>query len=69
MNDQDNQFPNKIIESNGFIVAGLTAIFSLGLFYSENQSFFGSLFAALIAAGLIWVTYIILRIFFLALKK
>jgi hypothetical protein len=58
----------KIIEPIGFIVAAATALFSLLLFYSDTSSFWGSLFAALIASGLTWISYIILRWILLAVR-
>lgn len=62
-------FDSKIIEPIGFIVAVLTLVFSFFLFYSENGVLFGSLGAAAMAAGLTWVSYVILRIFLLALRR
>lgn len=62
-------FKDKIIEPTGFIVAIATAIFSLILFYSQTQMFFGSVMAALIASALCWVTYIILRWVILAFRE
>lgn len=60
---------NKIVDSTGFIVAGISGIFSLLLFYRNTDSFWGSLGAAIIAAGLIWLSYVIMRLLVLALKK
>lgn len=60
---------DKVIEPIGYIVAACTLLFSLILFYSDNGMFLDSLMAALIASGLAWVTYIILRWAVLAARK
>lgn len=60
---------NKLIEPIGFIVAAVTLIFSLILFYSDTKSFLGSLAAASMAAGLNWLTYIVLRLILLTMRK
>lgn len=62
-------FRDNIIEPIGFIVAGATFLFSLILFYSDTKVFWGSFAAALIAAGLFWATYVLLRVFFLAIRR
>ena len=64
----DNANRDKVIEPIGFIVAGVTFLFSLILFYTDNSMFFGSLFAAIISSALIWITYIILRWVLLACR-
>lgn len=53
----------------GMIIAGSTLIFSLILFFLQNGEFFGSLAAALLATGLVWITYIILAWVFYAAHK
>ena len=58
----------KIIEPIGYIIAAATLIFSLILFYSDTGQFLGSLGAAILAAGLVWVSYVITRMLWLALK-
>lgn len=62
-------YKSTIIEPIGFILAGITLVFSLFLFYSDTTQFMGSLMAALLAAALVWVTYIILRWVLLAIRK
>ena len=62
-------FSDKIFEPIGVIVAAATFLFSLILFYTDTATFWGSVFAALLAGGLTWVTYVILRIFYLAVKR
>lgn len=60
---------NKIFEPIGYAVAAASFLFSLVVFYRDNAAFMGSFAAALLAAGLIWVSYIIIRIFILAFKS
>jgi len=62
-------FRNNIIEPIGFIVTAVTLLFSFILFYSDNGQFLGSVYAALIAAGLAWVSYIMLRWMWLAMRE
>ena len=61
-------FQNKLFEPTGFIIAAASFLFSLILFYRDNNSFFGSAFAALMAAALFWATYILLRLIILAFR-
>lgn len=65
----ENMNNDKIIEPIGFIAAFVTFIFSLILFYTDNSMFLGSLAAAVMASGLAWSTYIILRWVLLAFRK
>ncbi|MEI8124251.1 MAG: hypothetical protein WCG42_00670 [Parachlamydiaceae bacterium] len=62
-------FQNRIIEPFGFIFAAATFLFSLYLFYTDTSTFWGSFAAALMAAGLLWMMYVILRIVFLTFKR
>jgi hypothetical protein len=62
-------FRDKVIEPIGFVVAVATGLFSFILFYSDNGQFLGSLFAALMAAGLTWISYVILRWILLAIRE
>lgn len=59
----------KYFEPIGYAVAVGTFFFSLLIFYRDNAAFLGSLAAALMAAGLVWATYIVIRIFILALNS
>lgn len=60
---------DKIIEPIGYIVAGVTFLISLILFYIDTTMFAGSLFAALISSALAWATYIVLRWALLAFRE
>lgn len=59
----------KLFEPTGYILAGASFLFSLILFYNDTDAFLGSVAAALLAAGLFWISYIILRFFILAFKS
>ncbi len=58
-----------LIDRFSFVVAIITLIFGLILFFSQTGEFIGSLSAALLAAGLAWVSYIFLRWLVLALHR
>lgn len=58
----------KIIDRTSYIIAAATFLFSLILFYTDNGMFLGSLGAALLAAGLAWMTFVILKLLWLALR-
>lgn len=62
-------FRDKLFEPTGVIIAAATLIFSLILFYNDTNIFLGSLFAALLASGLTWMTYVILRLVLLAFRR
>ena len=59
----------KIFEPIGYAIAAISFVFSVLFFYRDNAAFMGSVAAALMAAGLIWVSYIIIRVFVLAIKR
>jgi hypothetical protein len=59
----------RIIEPKGFILTAITGLFSLLLFYSQTRAFWGSLMAALMAAGLAWMTYLMLRLLLLTFRE
>lgn len=60
---------NKIIDRTGVIIGIVTLIFSFFLFISQSQMFIGSLFAAILSAGLAWLTYIVVRLLVLTFSK
>jgi hypothetical protein len=62
-------YRNKLIEPIGFIIALATFLFSLILFYSNTGMFWGSFAAALLAAGLFWISYVILRLVVLTFRS
>ncbi len=56
----------KFIDRLSIIIALVTLIISFIIFFRNTSEFGGSLAAAIITAGLIWATYIILRWLLLA---
>lgn len=59
----------KLFEPTGFILTAATFLFSMILFYNNTDVFLGSIIAALMAAGLFWISYIILRFVLLAFRN
>lgn len=59
----------KLFERTGYVIAGVSLLVSWLLFYSENGVFVGSFFAAVLAAGLFWMTYIMLRLVWMTFRK
>ncbi|MEI8365978.1 MAG: hypothetical protein WCF65_06135 [Parachlamydiaceae bacterium] len=62
-------FRNKIIDPAGIILATACFLFSLFLFYSDTATFWGSAAAALLAAGMFWIMYTIVRVVILAFRE
>jgi hypothetical protein len=60
---------NQIIDRTGVTIGIVTLIFSFILFISQSQMFVGSLFAAVLSAGLAWLTYIVVRLLVLTFSK
>jgi len=59
----------RIIDKTSLVLGAAFFFFALILFYRDTGMFFDSLLAALLSGGLIWGTYIILRICFLAARR
>lgn len=60
---------NRIIEPFGLVLAFAALVFSFFFFTSDNSEPMGSLVAAILTAGLVWVTYVLLRWLVLALRR
>lgn len=58
-----------LVDKMSFILTLAVLIFSFILFSSETGFVFGSILAALIAAGTFWVAYVLVRWLILALRK
>lgn len=56
----------KIVDRISLLIAAVTFFFSFFIFFSDTKIFFGSLAAALMTAGLVWATYVVLRWLLLA---
>lgn len=58
-----------LLDKNGFIFAALVLIFSFLLFLSDTNKLMGSFAAALLAAALAWLSYVVIRWLIMALRK
>jgi hypothetical protein len=58
---RDKMKEDKFIDKLSLLIAGITLLISFGIFYKNTMEWGGSLAAALMTAGLVWVTYLILR--------
>lgn len=58
-----------LISKQSIIFASLVLIFSFLLFVSDTGKFLGSLAAAILAAGLAWVSYVIISWLVMAIRK
>jgi divalent metal cation (Fe/Co/Zn/Cd) transporter len=58
----------QFVDRTSFIVAFATFFVGLALFFSETNDFWGSFEAAILAAALMWVAYVLTRWVYLALK-
>ena len=59
----------EIFDIWGLVVMVATGVFSWFLFWSYSGEFTFSLFAAIMAAGMVWMAYVIIRMVYLALRK
>ncbi len=66
---KEKKMQREIFDKWGLIVMVATCIFSLFLFWSYSGQFIFSLMAALIAGGMVWMAYIVIRIVYFSLKK
>lgn len=55
-----------LVDKLSIVIAGASLLLSFFIFFSNTKEFGGSLAAALMTAGLVWATYIILRWLILA---
>ncbi len=60
---------NEIFEKWGLVVMLATAVFSWIFFWNYSGEFIFSFIAALIAAGMIWMAYVVIRIVIFAFRK
>ena len=60
---------NEIIEKWGLVVMAATAVFSWIFFWNYSGELMFSFMAALMAAGMIWMAYVVMRIVYFALMK
>ena len=57
-----------IIDKASFAIALVTFFFSLWFFYKDTELLFDSVFAAALAAGVMWGTYMVFRLCMLAFR-
>ncbi len=60
---------NEIIDKWGLVVMGATGVLSWLIFWSYSGEFIFSVMAALMAAGMVWMAYVVLRMVFFAFRK
>jgi hypothetical protein len=56
----------RFVDSLSLWIGGVTLLISFLIFFSNTTEFIGSFVAALMTAGLVWATYIVLRWLLLA---
>jgi hypothetical protein len=56
----------RFVDFLSLMIAGATLLISFLIFFRDTKQFMGSLVAALMTAGLVWVTYLVLRWLLLA---
>jgi|694.fasta_scaffold28986_8 hypothetical protein len=56
----------RFVDAASIVIAGATLLFSFVFFFRNTNEFVGSLTAAIMTAGLVWATYIIMRWLILA---
>jgi hypothetical protein len=60
---------SKIIDKTSYIIAFVSLFLSFILFFSDTFQITNSLSAAILLAALVWISYIMIRCIYLALKK
>lgn len=58
----------KLIDKYSFCFAGVVLLFGWFLFFTQTDEFVSSFAAAVLAAGLAWIAYVLTRWLILALK-
>lgn len=61
--------PNELIDKWSYAILIATLIFSWFLFWSYSSEIFLSFLAAVIAAGMAWLAYFVLRMIFFAFRN
>lgn len=59
----------EIVNQTSYIFAAIMLVFSFFLFYNDTHLLWKSFFAAILAAGLFWISYVLVRWLILALRK
>ena len=58
-----------IVEPLGFIISIAIFFFSFFVLFSDTSAFLGSIAASLLTGMLVWISYVLLRLLYVALKK
>lgn len=58
-----------LFDRTGYIVAIASLIVTFLIFFRDTAEFMGSLAAAIITAGLVWGSYVIIRLIYLAFLR
>lgn len=58
-----------IIDKRSYIIALATLVLSFILFFSQTLEFMKSIGAATLLAALVWISYIMIRLLIIALRK
>ncbi len=61
--------PQDYIDRNSFYAAIAFSLFSFILVYNQTEELIGSFVAAILAGGLAWIAYVLMRWLYLSLKK
>jgi hypothetical protein len=61
--------PKKLIDTKSYVVALVVLILGFFLFFSDTFEFLKSFGAAILLAALVWISYIMVRLLILALRK
>jgi hypothetical protein len=60
---------HQLLEKRGLVFATFSFLISFFIVYTNTVEFFGSLLAAVLTAALAWISYVVVRLTILALKK
>lgn len=60
---------SSFLEWKGYVIAAVSFLISLILYFNYTLEFFYSLIGASFTAGLVWGSYLVIRMIFLAAKE
>lgn len=58
-----------LVDKYSFIFAAIIMVFALLLFFSQTNELMGSFAAAILAAGLAWIAYVLMRWLILSFRS
>lgn len=59
----------KLLDKTSLIIAIATLIVAFAILYGDSTEFISSLFAAILTALLVWMSYVIVRMIVFAIRK